>query len=124
MFKLRVLFILGLFAFFPTEVLADNPPVEEITVIPEREDPAEEPLDLSVYLNSSTSKIYIEFNGEQWLWVYILNTDTATIYSVDIIDVTQNNGSVYRTYAPSQPGNYRIHFQSNSAEANGYFSIY
>ena len=109
---------------FSVPLMADNPLIVEIpTITEDNEDPSEDPLDLVVYLNTSTGQISVETYVNQWLWVYIINANTGGVYSVDFIDTTQNNGSIYYTYAPSLPGNYCILFQSASAEAYGYFTI-
>ena len=123
MLRLKQLFILGM-TLFSVPLMADNPLIVEIpTIAEDNEDPSEDPLDLVVYLNTSTGQISVETYVNQWLWVYIINANTGGVYSVDFIDTTQNNGSIYYTYAPSLPGNYCILFQSASAEAYGYFTI-
>lgn len=121
--KMRMLLILGMIALFPFPMTAGDPPLEEIIIISEGDDPSEDPLDLVVYLNTSTGQIAVETYVNQWIWVFIINSNNGSIYSVDVIDTTLNNGSVYYTYAPSLPGNYCILFQSYSAEAYGYFTI-
>lgn len=121
--KMRMLLILGMIALFSFPMAAGDPPFEEIVIISEGDDPSEVPLDLVVYLNTSTGQIAVETYVNQWIWVYIYNTNNGSIYSVDIIDATLNYGSVYYTYAPSLPGNYCILFKSTSAEAYGYFTI-
>lgn len=123
MLRLKQLFILGM-TLFSVPLMADNPLIVEIpTIAEDNEDPSEDPLDLVVYLNTSTGQITVETYVNQWLWVYIINANTGGVFSVDFIDTTQNNGSIYYTYAPSLPGNYCILFQSASAEAYGYFTI-
>lgn len=123
MLRLKQLFILEM-TLFSVPLMADNPLIVEIpTITEDNEDPSEDPLDLVVYLNTSTGQISVETYVNQWLWVYIINANTGGVYSVDFIDTTQNNGSIYYTYAPSLPGNYCILFQSASAEAYGYFTI-
>lgn len=118
-----MLFILGIITLCPFPMTAGDPPLEEIDIICEGDNPSEEPLDLVVYLNTSLGQISVETYVNQWIWVYIYNTDSGSIYSVDVIDATLNYGSVYYTSAPSLPGNYCILFQSSSAEAYGYFTI-
>lgn len=118
-----MLLILGMIALFPFPMTAGDPPLEEIDIICEREDPSEELLDLVVYLNTLTGRISVETEINLWLMVFIVNIDTGFVYSIDTIDFTQNNGSVYCAYAPSFPGNYCILFQNESTEAYGYFTI-
>lgn len=121
--KMRLLLILGMIALFPSPMTAGDPPLEEIVILSEGDDPSDNPLNLVVCINTSTGQISVETFINQWIWVYIYNTSNGSIYSVDVIDATLNNGSVYHTNAPSLPGNYCILFQSTSAEAYGYFTI-
>lgn len=96
---------------------------ERIIIHQETEDPLEESLDLVVYYNTTTGQISVETYVNQWIWVFIIDHVTGTVHSVDIIDPSYNYGHTYYTYAPSTPGEYCILFQSNTAEAYGYFSV-
>lgn len=96
---------------------------ERIIIHQETEDPLEESLDLVVYYNTTTGQISVETYVNQWIWVFIIDHVTGTVHSVDIIDPSYNYGHTYYTYAPSAPGEYCILFQSNTAEAYGYFSV-
>ena len=115
---------LGMIALFPLKLQAEIPPEVIIEIFPEEvENPFEEPLDLIVHFNTATGLLLVETYVNQWLMVYIFDTDTGFVYSVDAIDPLQNYDSIYYTYAPSLPGNYCILFQSGSSEARGYFTI-
>jgi len=96
---------------------------ERIIIHQETEDPLEESLDLVVYYNTTTGQISVETYVNQWIWVYIMDAQTGAVFSVDVIDPSYNYGDIYHTYAPSAAGEYCILFQSNSAEAYGYFSV-
>lgn len=121
--KLRMLLILGMIALFPSSMMAGDPPLEEIVIIPEGDDPLEDQLDLFVYLNVTTGQIYVDTFVNQWIWVYIIDIDTNAIVIYDEIDPAYNYGNTYYTTAPTAPGNYCIYFCSNSAGAYGFFTI-
>lgn len=121
--QLQRLVILGMMALFSIPTRADNPPVVEIDIIIEKEDPMGELPNLIVHLNTSTGQLWVETNVNQWMWVYILDADTGVVYSIDYIDPSLNYGNVYTTNAPSLPGNYCVYFQSGTTIAMGYFTI-
>ena len=122
--KIPLFFILGTFiSLFPVNAETDNPPLEEIRIIYESEEPSEDLLILAVYFNPNTGLITIETEVNRWIYVCIYNSDNGTIYSIDVIDPSYNYGSAYYTSAPSLPGNYCIQFQSATEIACGYFTI-
>lgn len=122
--ELRFLFFLGMIILPSLSLIADDPPTVEIMVLPDGNNPSEEILNLFVFLNTTTGQIYVETDVNQWLWVYIINTDTNAVFFYDVIDPANTNGNTYHTNAPAVPGNYCIFFSSISAEAYGYFSIH
>lgn len=122
--KIKTLFILGMMVLLPVTLLADNPPITAIGIISDEEDdPNVEPLDLLVYLNTTTGQISVETYVNQWLWMYILDVETNTVCSIDVIDPSFDYGNIYHTFAPTTIGNYCIYFCSETAQAWGFFSI-
>lgn len=107
---------------------ATNPPEETEAIILNEEtddDPHEDNLRLDVFYIPSAHQIQINTYSpqSQWIWVTIIDSQTNSIYSTDVLD-TNNNGNTYYINAPAIPGDYCVVFTSLTDQTYGYFHVY